>query len=117
MELSIFSSFSRQNRYSRLIVKLLSWLFLLSTFPAVLFSQQGPAAVLIYFENYSGNFDIVTPLGAKSPEAIGIGGTIPVGSTLVTGEGDFAEVELFPSGSVIKVSENTNFEITEIKYI
>ena len=97
------------------MLKLLLWFVFLCIFPVALSTQQNPVAVLIYFENYSTNFDIVTPLGTKSPESIGIGGTIPVGSTLVTGEGDFAEVELFPSGSVIKVSENTNFEISELQ--
>ena len=75
------------------------------------FAAGQSAAVLAFFENNSGAMLVNTPGGDAAPEDIGFGGDIAVGSTIITEDGDFAEIELLPSRSIIRIAENTNFKI------
>ena len=83
-------------------------LAVVAVFPAL--AQQGPRAVLEYFDNASG--DLLMKLGDGSEVAgdnFDIGMDVPVGATIVTFDGDSAEVRLQPNGSIIKIAANTNF--------
>ena len=100
--------------------KLISgFIFILLLIPAVVvFSQQEKAkavqasALLEYYEDSSGAFRIVEPDGAELYSSdLYFGFEIPVGSTIVTEAADYAELSLDPNGSIIKVSENTNFKL------
>ena len=79
---------------------------------AALAAAQQPQALLEYYENSSGDLKVVTAEGKElSADALSLGQEIPVGSTVVTYEGDFAEILLKPNGTILRVSENTNFRV------
>ena len=93
----------------RLTIAAVAAASLLLLLPGLAVAQS--AAVLAFFENNSGSMLVNTPSGDIAPEDIGIGGEVPVGSTIITEDGDFAEIELTPSQSIIRIAENTNFQI------
>jgi hypothetical protein len=73
-------------------------------------AQQGPRAVLEYFDNASGDLLMKLADGSEVPgDSFDIGMDVPVGATIVTFDGDSAEVRLQPNGSIIKIAANTNF--------
>lgn len=73
-------------------------------------------ATLEYFEDASGEFKVVTAGGIEFPSAeLEFGWPIPVGGTLVTFDNDYAEIRLAPSGTIIRISENTNFQIETLQ--
>jgi hypothetical protein len=69
-----------------------------------------PAVILEYFENYSGDLRIMADGTELFPEDLE-GEELPPGSTLVTESGDYAELRLEPTGTIIRISENTNFTV------
>ncbi len=81
---------------------------------AILFAQQ-PTAIVEYFENNSG--DLIVSLDGEeySADEFDFGEELLIGSILITGEGDYAEIRLEPNGSIIRVSENTNFQINGLQ--
>ncbi len=87
--------------------------------PFALFAQaQKPAAAspsveLVYFENASGNMSIFDQ-GKKAVE-FDMGSRILPGWTIVTEEGDLAELKLVPNGTIIKISQMTNFTVTSLQ--
>ncbi|NOY09986.1 MAG: FecR domain-containing protein [Spirochaetes bacterium] len=93
--------------------------FILLLMPAVLiFAQEKKtqstqaSAVLEYFEDSSGALRLVEPDGTELYSSdLYFGFEIPVGSTVVTEAADYAELQLDPNGSIIKISENTNFKL------
>jgi hypothetical protein len=90
--------------------------------PSVLFAQAAPAkakppaisVTLEYFENNSGIFDIKDATGASitSPQ---FGDELKVGWTVITGKGDLAELKMTHTGTIIKVSQNTNFTLSQLR--
>jgi hypothetical protein len=73
-------------------------------------------ATLEYFEDASGEFKVVTADGIEFPSAeLDFGWPIPVGGTLVTFDNDYAEIRLAPSGTIVRISENTNFQIEALQ--
>ena len=75
-------------------------------------SGAGATAILAYFQNASGDMIVKQADGKElSGDSLDIGMEIPIGSTVVTFDGDTAEVRLQPNGSIIKVAANTNFQI------
>ena len=75
-----------------------------------------PLVILEYFEDSSDDFRIVFEDGeVLYAESLFLGQEIPIDATLVTGKGDFAELRLYPNGSIIKVSENTYFGIEALQ--
>jgi hypothetical protein len=44
-------------------------------------------------------------------DQFGFGEELPVGTTLITLDGDYAELRMDPNGTIIRVGENTNFRI------
>ena len=75
-----------------------------------------PAAILEYFDDASGEFKVVTPQGEEwYSDTLDFGMEIPIGSTVVTFDGDYAEISLDPNGSIIRISENTNFSIDAVQ--
>ncbi len=98
-------------------------LILFLVMPVILFAQESKAgngeenvALLEYFEDSSGAFRIVTADGKEIySQDLYFGYEIPVGATIVTEAGDYAEVSLDPNGSIIKVAENTNFKIVSLQ--
>ncbi len=101
----------------RRLYGLLIFLFLTGE---LLFSQSmvPPQRVLLaYFEDESGDFRIVSNDGSdeKYSDDLSFGDLIPIGWTIVTSDSDSAELTIEPSGSIIKISENTNFSIDSLQ--
>jgi hypothetical protein len=73
---------------------------------------QAPAVIVEYYENTSGEMYVRTPDGAEyDVDQFGFGEELPVGTTLITLDGDYAELRMDPNGTIIRVGENTNFRI------
>jgi hypothetical protein len=89
--------------------------------PAALFAQSTattakPAAIsvsLVYFEDLSGTFDIKDAAGASTGAQEG--DELKVGWTVVTGKGDLAELKVNHTGTIIKVGQNTNFKLEQLR--
>ena len=86
-------------------------------FGAALFlAAQQPSAVLEYFEDISGDLRVVTADGEELyGSELAFGDELLPGSTLVTYDGDYAEISLDPNGSIIRISENTNFRVDALQ--
>ncbi len=86
-------------------------LIILLVLGAGLLSAQSQKVILSFFENTSGDFKIVNP--DESDELYGdqleFGVEVPIGWTVVTGNGDSAELKIEPNRTIIKIAENTNF--------
>jgi len=75
-------------------------------------AAQTPAMLVEYYENNSGAMFVRTPDGAQhDADQFGFGEELPPGATLVTLDGDYAELRLVPNGTIIRVAENTNFTV------
>ena len=73
---------------------------------------QAPAVIVEYYENTSCEMYVRTPDGAEyDVDQFGFGEELPVGATLITLDGDYAELRMDPNGTIIRVGENTNFRI------
>jgi hypothetical protein len=86
-------------------------LIILLVLGAGLLSAQSQKVILSFFENNSGDFKIVNP--DESDELYGdeleFDTEVPIGWTVVTGNGDSAELRIEPNRTIIKIAENTNF--------
>jgi hypothetical protein len=91
-------------------------LVLLLPAAAGLFAAQAPRMVIEYFESNSGAMYVRTA-GGKEIEAadLSFGDELPVGATLITMKGDFAELRLVPNGTIVRVAENTNFTVSSVQ--
>jgi hypothetical protein len=69
-----------------------------------------PAVILEYYDNFSGDLRVMIDGEEMFPEDLE-GEELPPGSTLVTESGDYAELRLEPAGTIIRISENTNFTV------
>ena len=77
---------------------------------------QAPAVIVEYYENPSGEMYVRTPDGAEySVDQFGFGEELPVGATLITLDGDYAELRMDPNGTIIRVGENTNFRVDSLQ--
>jgi hypothetical protein len=82
---------------------------------AGLIAQQ-PAVTLEYFENSSGAMYVRMPDGAEyGLDQFGFGEELPLGSTLITMEGDYVELRMSATGTIFKISENTNFTVNTLQ--
>ncbi len=73
------------------------------------------APLLAYFENPSGGLKIRESNGTElSGDKLKIGNRVPVGSTVITEEKDYVELQLV-NGTIIRINENSNFTITSIQ--
>jgi hypothetical protein len=89
--------------------------------PAALFAQSTatttkPAAIsvsLVYFEDLSGTFDVRDAKGASTGAQEG--DELKPGWTVVTGKGDLAELKVNHTGTIIKVGQNTNFKLEQLR--
>ncbi len=73
---------------------------------------QTPAVIVEYYENISGEMYVRTPDGAEYDiDQFGFGEELPVGATILTLDGDYAELRMDPAGTIIRVAENTNFRV------
>jgi FecR protein len=103
---------------TRTIVAVLAALLAL---PGLLFAQSAPAAAtppaisvtLAYHEDNSGTFDVRDGTGASV--TMQDGDEMQLGWTVVTGKGDLAELKLNHTGTIIKIAQNTNFTLTELR--
>ena len=90
--------------------------------PGGLSAQSTPATpkppaisvTLVYHENNSGTFDVRDGTGASLGEPTD-GDELKVGSTIVTGKGDIAELKMNHTSTIIKVSGNTNFKLEKLR--
>lgn len=88
--------------------------------PAVLLAQAAPATppeisvTLSYHEDNSGTFRVMS---GRTTEVTGIqdGAELKPGWTVVTGEGDLAELKVNHTGTIIKISQNTNFTVEALR--
>jgi hypothetical protein len=95
----------------RMNSKILPILTILLLAAGGLFAQE-PAVVVEYYENNSGEMYVRTPDGAEyNVDQFGFGEVLPIGTTLITLDGDYAELRMDPTGTIIRVAENTNFRI------
>ena len=85
-------------------------LIILLLFGITLALSAQPAVILEYYENFSGDLRVMADGRELFPEDLE-GEELPPGSTLVTESGDYAELRLEPAGTIIRISENTNFTI------
>jgi uncharacterized cupin superfamily protein len=77
---------------------------------------QTPAMIVEYYENTSGAMYVRTADGAEyDADQFGFGEELPPGATLVTLDGDYAELRLEPNGTIIRVAENTNFTVDSLQ--
>ncbi len=89
--------------------------------PGLLFAQSAPAAAkppaisvtLAYHEDNSGTFDVKDGKGASV--TMQDGDDMQLGWTVVTGKGDLAELKLNHTGTIIKIAQNTNFTLTQLR--
>jgi hypothetical protein len=73
---------------------------------------QTPAVIVEYYENISGEMYVRTPDGAEyDVDQFGFGEELPVGATVFTLDGDYAELRMDPAGTIIRVAQNTNFRV------
>ena len=90
--------------------------------PALVVAQANPATaqpsaisvILSYHEDNSGTFRVMS---SNTTEVAGIqdGDPLKPGWTVVTGAGDVAELRLTATGTIIKISENTNFTVEGLR--
>ena len=90
--------------------------------PAILLAQAAAATAkppaisvtLSYHEDNSGTFRVMS---GKTTEVTGIqdGDELKPGWTIVTGEGDLAELKVNHTGTIIKISQNTNFTVEALR--
>ena len=68
---------------------------------------------MAYFENLSGELQVVDSSGEQEiyGEELSFGDEVPVGWTVVTGNNDSVELSMEPSGTIVKIAENTNFSV------
>ena len=98
----------------RKIILLSAAVFLLAA--ASLFAAAAPKMVIEYFESNSGSLYVRAADGSETEAGqISFGDELPVGSTLITMEGDFAELRLVPNGTIVRVAENTNFTVKSVQ--
>ncbi len=83
---------------------------------ASLSAAGAPKMVLAYFENNSGGLYVRAADGSETEAAsLSFGDELGVGSTLITLQGDYAELQLVPNGTIVRVSENTNFTVKSVQ--
>ena len=90
--------------------------------PSALLAQAAPArakppaisVTLEYFENNSGIFDVKDASGASIPNPQ-FGDELAVGATVITGKGDVAELKITHTGTIVKVAQNTNFTLDQLR--
>ena len=78
--------------------------------PFALIAQNKPVAILEYFEDPETDMVVTDEIG-KALRSFDMGEILPPGFSIKTGSG-FAEIRLEPNGTMIKLSENTDFSIT-----
>ncbi|RPJ07180.1 MAG: hypothetical protein EHM28_08035, partial [Spirochaetaceae bacterium] len=94
--------------------KLLLFFFLALLFTTGIQAFAG-LPVIAFFENASGGLKLVLPDGKNvTGAALDIGYEIPIGTTVITESRDFMEIKL-SNGTIIKLSENTNFKLNAIQ--
>ena len=95
-------------------ILLFAAVFLLAV--GALFAAAAPKMVIEYFENNSGGLYVRGADGTETEAAaITLGDELAVGSTLITLKGDYAELRLVPNGTIVRVSENTNFTVSSVQ--
>lgn len=97
------------------IVSVMVCLLFLSTLSIGVFAQETAAAVVIYaegegFEVIRGDEEILYDFESESAEGV----TLRGGDFITTFENTFVELQLYPSESVVKVSENTSFSVQSV---
>ena len=90
--------------------------------PGLVFAQATPATakppaisvILSYHEDNSGTFKVMSD---RTTEVTNIqdGDVVKPGWTIVTGVGDVAELEVSHTGTIIKISQNTNFTVEALR--
>lgn len=79
--------------------------------PLALESDTGPYVKLMHFVDV----EVVLPdEELLFPEDLEIGMSLPVGSTIITGEFGTAELELVPNQSIVKLAGNTNLSVDDL---
>ncbi|MGD0727111.1 MAG: FecR family protein [Spirochaetia bacterium] len=89
--------------------------------PGLLSAQSAPttakppaiSVTLAYHEDNSGTFDVKDKEGASV--SVQDGDDMQLGWTVVTGKGDLAELKLNHTGTIIKIAQNTNFTLTQLR--
>ena len=90
--------------------------------PGMLFAQSSPAkaappaisVTLEYHEDNSGTFDVKDEKGVSVP-SVQDGDVLKLGWTVLTGKGDVAELKMSATGTIIKMSGNTNFTLSQLR--
>jgi hypothetical protein len=79
----------------------------------------GPVVKIEYLNDVSGNLSIINEDGTEELFSydISVGTKIPIGWTVLTGNGDSVELIMEPGGSIIRISENTNFKVMALQGI
>lgn len=85
--------------------------------PTSVFAQAGktaaPTVILAYYEDASGVMAVKDDKGADVDLVEGL--RLQKGWTLITDKGDLAELKLDPNGTIVKISQKTNFKIESLQ--
>lgn len=81
--------------------------------PVYVAAQSEPSAVLEYYEDPYGDMKITDDTGTAL-DYFDMGEQLPPGFSISTG-GGFAEIRLYPNGTILKLAENTDFSITNLQ--
>jgi hypothetical protein len=83
---------------------------------AGLLFAQSPVVRLEYYENSSGDMYVHLQNGSElNVDEIGMGQELPVGATLVTLDRDYAELRMQPTGTILRIDQNTNFTVNGLQ--
>lgn len=102
-------------------LKYIVFILILQSF--IIYSVDSEASELTvkitYINNVSGNIIFVNEDGTEELTGydVSIGTQLPIGWTVLTGNGDSIELKVEPDDSVIKIAENTNFKVMALQGI
>ncbi len=104
-------------------LKYIVLILILQTTTTLIFSIDNSASIpvvnIMYMNDNSGDLMFTNETGTEelySYEVV-LGSELPIGWTVLTGNGDSVELQLQPNGSIIRIAENTNFKVMSLQGI
>ena len=78
-----------------------------------------PAVQIMFINDTSGELLFINETGTEELYScdVGLGSELPIGWTVLTGNGDSVELQMKSNGSIIRIAENTNFKVMALQGI